>query len=96
MQAAKTDQDKTVAERFIEMRKMVGLSQKQLNRLAGFGHGHLSRIEGGLRKRLRNSTVDAVISALVLEGWAVSGRWLRTGIGPRPQRTPGGKVNKKG
>jgi transcriptional regulator with XRE-family HTH domain len=52
-----------VGERIGELRRLKGLSQRQLARLAGVDNGYLSRIERGLREP-GDSILNSLASAL--------------------------------
>jgi len=82
----------SVGERLLHARTLAGVSQRELDRLAGKAEGHCGLIEARHSNVVRTDTVAAYADAL-----GVSRSWLAWGQGPpRPANDDASQLAKAG
>jgi transcriptional regulator with XRE-family HTH domain len=78
--------EKTLADRVREAMTLAGVSQKQFNREAKLGKGHMSHILSGNRLRPRDGTLEKIVRTCASHGVTVSEDYIRYGIGDAPRK----------
>lgn len=76
----------TVADRVRDLLVLTGASQKQFNRTARLGKGHMSHILSGSRRFPRERTLERIVVAFRHYGVDVTSEYLRWGLGNAPRR----------
>ena len=71
----------TVGQRIERLRKLAGLSARELDALAGLRAGHCRAIEVGPREQIAHDTVRKIAWVL-----GVTTDWLGSGEGPAPPK----------